>query len=267
MTRRALRERKLTKARERKGMDPKAAAVDAKNQVYQQLIFDDLAQNASSSVWSDFKKARVKARDSGKPLTTAQQVRFLEASTRPGEVAGRVSSQIYQQLKDEFVGQKAAEIREREEAAGRVMKAEELQRVSQPSEVEILELQAHADREAVENIFKQNPDARVLWAHSGFDPPGEVGKLLAKYKNLWADLAFRFEHAHGGQVDPVWEKLFLTFPDRIMVGTDTYTPERWYEVVVQATWNREWLKSLPKDVAEKIAYKNAVTLINLGDFQ
>jgi predicted TIM-barrel fold metal-dependent hydrolase len=128
-------------------------------------------------------------------------------------------------------------------------------------------LHAHSDRKAVENIFKQNPDARVLWAHSGFDPPENVRKLLAKYKNLWADLAFRSELAHSGKVDPDWEKLFLEFPDRIMVGTDTYTMDRWFYVIKNATWNRRWLKNLPEDVAEKIAYRNAETLINLGDFQ
>src|SRR5688572_193814 len=32
-------------------------------------------------------------------------------------------------------------------------------------------LHAHSDADAVERIFKQDPDARVLWAHSGFDQP------------------------------------------------------------------------------------------------
>jgi hypothetical protein len=32
--------------------------------------------------------------------------------------------------------------------------------------------------------------------------------------------------------------------------------ERWYFVPEHAKWSREWLKDLPPDVAEKIAYKN-----------
>jgi hypothetical protein len=34
-------------------------------------------------------------------------------------------------------------------------------------------------------------DAKVLWAHSGFDRPEKCGEMLGKCKNLWADLAFR----------------------------------------------------------------------------
>ena len=121
-------------------------------------------------------------------------------------------------------------------------------------------LHAHSDSNAVERIFKQNPEARVLWAHSGFDTPDLVRDMLLKYNNLWADLAFRTEHATDGAVDEDWEKLFLEFPDRFMVGTDTYTPERWYYVVEQAEWSRDWLNDLPANVADAIAFKNAQRL-------
>ncbi len=121
-------------------------------------------------------------------------------------------------------------------------------------------LHAHSDAAAVENIFAQDPDARVLWAHSGFAPPEEVTKMLAKYPNLKADLAFRSEQASGGKVDPAWRKAFADFPDRFMIGTDTFTPERWYYVVEHAEWSRGWLADLPADLAEKIAYKNAEAL-------
>ena len=45
-------------------------------------------------------------------------------------------------------------------------------------------------------------------------------------------------------------------PDRVMVGTDTFTPERWHHVVEHADWTREWLTDLPPDLAEKIAWRN-----------
>ena len=41
-----------------------------------------------------------------------------------------------------------------------------------------------------------------------------------------------------------------------MVGTDTFTPERWHYVVEHARWSRQWLSDLPPDVARKIAYEN-----------
>jgi predicted TIM-barrel fold metal-dependent hydrolase len=121
-------------------------------------------------------------------------------------------------------------------------------------------LHAHSDAEAVENIFKHQPEARVLWAHSGFDQPSEIRRMLKAYPNLLADLAFRNEQATNGEVDPDWKALFMEFSDRIMVGTDTYTPERWFYVEDHANWSREWLKTLPKDVREKIAFKNAEKL-------
>ncbi len=96
-------------------------------------------------------------------------------------------------------------------------------------------LHSHSDAGVIDGIFKQNPDARVIWAHSGFTDPAEIRTMLKKYKNLWSDLAFRDEHATNGKVDPSWRKLFQDFPDRFMIGTDTFAPERWYYVIEHAT--------------------------------
>ncbi len=84
--------------------------------------------------------------------------------------------------------------------------------------------------------------------------------MLARHPQLYCDLAFRTDHAAGGKVDPEWRELFLAYPDRFMVGTDSFTPERWYYVEAHARWSREWLASLPKVVAEKIAWKNGERL-------
>ncbi len=121
-------------------------------------------------------------------------------------------------------------------------------------------LHLHGDAEAVEEVFVQHPQARILWAHSGFDDPETIAALLDKYPTLSADLAFRSEHAFNDKVDERWRTLFLAHPDRIMVGTDTFTPERWYYIIDHAQWNRAWLADLPQDVAEQIAYKNAMAL-------
>ena len=117
-------------------------------------------------------------------------------------------------------------------------------------------LHAHSDIDAVERIFKQDPNARVLWAHSGFERPEKVREMLRKHKNLWCDLAFRNDHAAGGKLDADWRAAFMEFPDRFMVGTDTYTAERWHYVVEHANWSRGWMADLPRDVAERIAYRN-----------
>jgi predicted TIM-barrel fold metal-dependent hydrolase len=123
-----------------------------------------------------------------------------------------------------------------------------------------LVLHAHSDADAVERLFKQDPQARVLWAHSGFDRPEAIGAMLRKHKNLWSDLAYRSDHGGGGQVPPEWRALFAEFPDRFMVGTDTFTPERWHYLVEHAQWSRAWLATLPPELAERIAWRNGEAL-------
>jgi hypothetical protein len=123
-----------------------------------------------------------------------------------------------------------------------------------------LVLHAHSDADAVERLFRQDPDARILWAHSGFDRPDAVRELLRRHRNLWCDLAFRSEHGAAGKVPPEWRALFTEFPDRFMVGTDTFTPERWHYIVEHANWSRAWLAELPPALAERIAWSNAEAL-------
>jgi hypothetical protein len=123
-----------------------------------------------------------------------------------------------------------------------------------------LVLHAHSDADAIERLFKQNPEARILWAHSGFERPEQVAEVLRKHKNLWCDLAFRSEHGGGAKVPAEWRALFTEFPDRFVIGTDTFTPERWYYIVEHANWSRAWLADLPPPLAEAIAWRNADAL-------
>ncbi len=126
-------------------------------------------------------------------------------------------------------------------------------------------LHSHADAEAVERQFGQWPEARILWAHAGFDAPANVAVMLRRHRRLWVDLAFRSDHATsatvGSTVEPGWRALFTEFPDRVLLGTDTFTPERWYYVGEHARWSRQWLAALPADVAERIAWKNGLALL------
>lgn len=124
-------------------------------------------------------------------------------------------------------------------------------------------LHAHSDAKAVERIFKANPDARVLWAHSGFVRPERVQEMLRKHKNLWADLAFRSDQSSEGKVVPQWREAFEEFPDRFMLGTDTFAPERWHYVGDHASSSRAWLSDLPKELAEKIGFRNAAVMLRL----
>lgn len=117
-------------------------------------------------------------------------------------------------------------------------------------------LHVHSDADAVERIFRQDPGARVLWAHAGFDQPGRVRGMLARHGNLWADLSWRTDHAPAGKLQPEWREVFLEFPDRFMVGTDTPSAQRWHFIPEHARIARLWLSELPRDVAERIAFRN-----------
>ncbi len=122
-------------------------------------------------------------------------------------------------------------------------------------------LHAHVDVDAVERIFRADPQARVLWAHAGFEDPATIGVLMQKYPNLWADLSFREEIAFRGSLDNDWQRLFEAFPTRFMLGSDTYTPTRWFYLVEHADWARSWLADLPRAIAENIAFRNAERLL------
>jgi hypothetical protein len=135
-------------------------------------------------------------------------------------------------------------------------------RIVQMARQRNLVLHAHSDIDAVERLFKQWPEARILWAHSGFEPPEKVREMLRKHKNLWADLAFRSDQGLGGQVSPEWLAAFNEFPDRFMIGTDTFTPERWYYVEEHARWSRAWIDKLPRELQERISYRNGDALFS-----
>jgi len=127
-----------------------------------------------------------------------------------------------------------------------------------------LVLHSHSDSDAIEREFKQWPAARILWAHSGFDSPSRIREMLRKYPTLWCDLAFRTDHAPGGQLDSDWRALFTEFPERFTVGTDTFTPERWPYIVEHAKFSRQWLAQLPPAIAERIAWRNGETLFDVA---
>lgn len=124
-----------------------------------------------------------------------------------------------------------------------------------------LVLHAHSDADAVARLLAQSPTVKVIWAHSGFDSPPEIADMLRQHDRLWADLAFRSEVGSGGSLSEDWVALFEEFPDRMMLGTDTYTPERMYFLPDHAESARVWLASLPAPIAERVAWKNAYDLL------
>ena len=119
-----------------------------------------------------------------------------------------------------------------------------------------LMLHVHSDAQAIKFIFEQNPEARILWAHAGFEFAETVRELLLLHDNLWADLSFRYDIFPNGTIMPEWEQVLLDHADRFLLGIDTYTPQRWLQVNEVMQWQRQLLAALPAGVARKIAYQN-----------
>jgi hypothetical protein len=125
-----------------------------------------------------------------------------------------------------------------------------------------LYLHAHADEEAVEILMRHNPRARIIWAHTGFGLPTErVSAMLAKYRDLWGELSYHGGITDGaGKLTPEWRALFEQYPDRFMLGSDTWVPERWAAYGDIMAGYRAWLDQLPPTVAAQIAHGNARSL-------
>src|ERR1700759_450921 len=122
-----------------------------------------------------------------------------------------------------------------------------------------LYLHAHADDEAVEILMRHNPRARIIWAHTGFGLASDrVAAMLARYPKLWGELSYRGGIVDGsGKLTPEWRALFERYPDRFLLGSDTWVPERWAGYGEIMAGYREWLAQLPPAAAKQIAHGNA----------
>jgi hypothetical protein len=124
-----------------------------------------------------------------------------------------------------------------------------------------LYLHAHADDEALEILFAHNPKAKIIWAHTGFSTPADkVAAYLERYPAVWCELSYRYGITDGGKLTPEWKRLFERYPDRFLLGSDTWTNQRWDSYGSIIAEYRGWLAQLPPAVAEKIAHRNAERL-------
>ncbi|MDO9060606.1 MAG: amidohydrolase family protein [Bradyrhizobium sp.] len=125
-----------------------------------------------------------------------------------------------------------------------------------------LYLHAHADEAAVEILMRHNPKAQIIWAHTGFGlSENRVAALLAKYPKLWGELSYRSGITDAaGKLTPEWRALFERYPDRFLLGSDTWVPERWAAYGEIMAGYRAWLAQLPPKAAAQIAHGNARAL-------
>lgn len=135
--------------------------------------------------------------------------------------------------------------------------------IAQMAKVRRIPIHIHSGAAPVRLFYELEPGLTIIWAHAGMSEPADVvGAMFDKYATLYADTSYR-EHdilTGDGTIAPAWMDVITRHSDRLMVGTDTWVNDQWasYEELVDL--NRRWLGKLPRDIAAKIAYKNAERL-------
>lgn len=120
----------------------------------------------------------------------------------------------------------------------------------------------HCDPAVIDTVYDIEPDAQIIWAHAGTFPyPDLIADYLKRYAGLSIDLSMRDQRiAPNGELNDAWYELFISNPERFMVGVDSYSESRWRDFDDAVTTIRNWLTQLPADVAKQIAYGNAAQL-------
>jgi len=162
---------------------------------------------------------------------------------------------------------------------------------SRGEHIEFLKKSADEDTlSPFERLLDHNKDAVIIWCHLGRATPELVKKMLDKHPHLYTDISDvqpRGVHVKGvppesiaiyreytlknsvidenGHLIDSWKKLFMSYPDRIMLGCDAMSP-RCYGQMYTALMNelKNILSQLTTDVAQKIAYQNAKKIFKIN---
>jgi hypothetical protein len=138
----------------------------------------------------------------------------------------------------------------------------------QLAEARGLAVLGHVDDTAIDLLMAHAPRARLIWAHTGIGgaPVARVRALLQRYPLLMGELSYRPGLTEGdGRLATEWRALMTEFPERFLVGSDTWINARWsaYEALMAEA--RRWLGDLPAPVARRIAWGNGAALFGLAE--
>ena len=139
-------------------------------------------------------------------------------------------------------------------------------KLMQLAEKQQLAVLAHVDDVAIDLLMAHAPKARLIWAHTGIGgaPAARVDALMARYPLLMGELSYRPGlTCDDGQLCPEWRALVTKYPDRFLIGSDTWVNQRWlyYDELMQGY--RRWLGGLPPELARKVAWDNGARLFGL----
>ena len=129
---------------------------------------------------------------------------------------------------------------------------------------------AHVDDVAIDKLMahtaSRGQKAKVIWAHTGIGgvPVARVDQLLQRYPQLMGELSYRPGlTCDGGKLCPEWRQLLTKYPQRFLLGSDTWVNQRWQYYDDTMKGYRIWLGDLPRDIAQRIAWDNGAALFGL----
>jgi hypothetical protein len=128
-----------------------------------------------------------------------------------------------------------------------------------------------------------NFGGKVIWAHNcGRSNPSVIREMLSAHSNLFCDLAnmddqgfygsgkprlagFSYLIMKDGTLDSDQKRLMVDYKNRFMVGSDVAHTEgfRKSQVSKRLQRMRLMLSQVPPDVAERIAFRNAIDVFGL----
>jgi len=124
-------------------------------------------------------------------------------------------------------------------------------------------IHVHSGKAPVDLLYDMEPELRIIWAHAGMIEPAKVVEaMMSRYDSLYADTSYRESDIMNkdGIIDADWRRVIERFPDRFMVGSDTWANSQWAEYRDLIKINRKWLGQFSRSIAESVAYKNAERL-------
>ena len=123
----------------------------------------------------------------------------------------------------------------------------------------------HSGPGPVDLMYELEPDLKIIWAHTGLgETAATVFDTMSRHPTLWADTSLReWSILDGDSIDPEWLRILTAFQDRMMVGSDTWVNGQWenYEGIIRD--HRRYLNLLPREIAAKLAYRNAERLFGV----
>ncbi|WP_295641554.1 amidohydrolase family protein [uncultured Methylibium sp.] len=141
--------------------------------------------------------------------------------------------------------------------------ARTLMRLAEARDLVVL---AHCDDVAIEKLLAHAPKAKLIWAHTGIGgvPAARVRELLQRHPTLVGELSYRPGLTDDGRLAAEWRQLFTDFPQRFVVGSDTWVNGRWQQYEALMDEARRWLGELPAPLARRIGWDNGAALFGLA---